>query len=79
MARFFFKSHSFLSKILHNDSDDDLEIITRVLEEEGSTSHRGGTQRRRHIVRNRLQGHERLVLDYFTESPIYPSRLFFSV
>ncbi|XP_062177144.1 uncharacterized protein LOC133882057 [Alnus glutinosa] len=76
MARFFFKSRSFLPKILHDDSDDDLEIIARALEEEGLTSHRGGTKRRRHIVRNRLQGHERLVLDYFAESPIYPPRLF---
>jgi hypothetical protein len=76
MACFFFKSRSFIPEILHDDSDDDLEIITRMLEEEGSTSHCGGTQSRRHIMGNRLQGHERLMLDYFAESPIYPPRLF---
>ncbi|KAF8402555.1 hypothetical protein HHK36_010641 [Tetracentron sinense] len=61
--------------MLHDDSDDDLEIITGAMEE-GSTSHHGGTQCRRSIMRNQLQGHERLMLDYFVESPVYPPRLF---
>jgi hypothetical protein len=34
MARFFFKSRSFLPKILREDSDDDLEIIMGAMEEE---------------------------------------------
>jgi hypothetical protein len=46
------------------------------MEEEGSTSHRGGTQCRRNIMRNQLQGQERLMLDYFAESLIYPPKLF---
>lgn len=41
MALFFFKSHYFLPKILHDDSDDNLEIIMGAIEKEGSTSHCG--------------------------------------
>ncbi|KAF8364697.1 hypothetical protein HHK36_033377 [Tetracentron sinense] len=61
--------------MLRDDFDDDLEIITGAMEG-GSTSHCGGTQRRRSIMRNRLQAHKRLMLDYFVESPVYPPRLF---
>jgi hypothetical protein len=75
MARFFFQSPSFLPKMLRDDSDDDLEIITGGMEE-GSTSHRNGTHCRRSIRRDRLQGCERLRLDYFAASPVYPDRLF---
>jgi hypothetical protein len=75
MARFFFKSRSFLPKILRDDFDDDLEIITSGMEE-GLTSHRSGTHCRRSIRRDRLQRCERLRLDYFTASPVHPDRLF---
>ena len=75
MARFFFQSPSFLPKMLRDDSDDDLEIITSGMEER-STSHRSGTHRRRSIRRDRLQGCERLRLDNFAVSPVYPDRLF---
>ena len=75
MARFFFQSPSFLPKMLRDDSDDDLEIVTGGMEE-GSTLHRNGTHCRRSIRRDRLQGCERLRLDYFAASPVYPDRLF---
>ena len=61
---------SLLRKLLLDDSDDD-EIIKRVLM--GSTSQR---KRRRFIRRNHLAGNERLFLDYFAESPVYPPNLF---
>jgi hypothetical protein len=75
MTRFFFQSPSFLLKMLCNDSDDDLKIITGGMEE-GSTSHHSGTHCRRSIRRDRLQGCEKLRLDYFAASPMYPDRLF---
>jgi maltodextrin utilization protein YvdJ len=32
-------------------------------------------QRRRFIQRNCLKGHQRLFLDYFAESPVYPKKV----
>ncbi|XP_023895290.2 uncharacterized protein LOC112007213 isoform X1 [Quercus suber] len=61
---------SLFRKLLLDDSDED-EIIKRVFM--GSTSQR---KRRRFIRRNHLAGNERLYLDYFAESPVYPSNLF---
>jgi hypothetical protein len=61
--------------MLRNDSDDDLEIITGRMEE-GSTSHCSGTHCHRSIRRDWLQGCERLRLDYFAASPVYPDSLF---
>jgi hypothetical protein len=72
---FFFQSPYFIPKMFRDDSDDDLEIITGGMEE-GSTSHRNGTHYRRSIRRDRLQGCERLMLDYFAASPVYLDRLF---
>ena len=59
-----------------SDSDDELEIVTVVKMEEESRSFRGSIQHRVFIRRNTLQGHQRLFLDYFAGSPIYPPNLF---
>jgi hypothetical protein len=67
-------AHSRFGKLLFNDSDDD-EMIIKYLMEEGSSSQCNIVQRR-YIERDRLQGHERLFLDYFAESPVYTPNLF---
>ncbi|XP_028059584.1 uncharacterized protein LOC114263284 [Camellia sinensis] len=59
-----------------SDSDDELEIVTVLKMEEESRSRRGSIQRRLFIRRNTLEGHQRLFLDYFAESPIYPPNVF---
>jgi hypothetical protein len=67
-------AHSLFHKMLHDDfnSDEEFVIIAKIAMGEGSTPCR----RRREINRDRLQGHESLFLDYFAESPTYPSKLF---
>ncbi|XP_028065079.1 uncharacterized protein LOC114268157 [Camellia sinensis] len=59
-----------------SDSDDELEIVTVLKMEEESRSRRRSIQRRLFIRRNTLEGHQRLFLDYFAESPIYPPNVF---
>jgi hypothetical protein len=67
-------AHSRFCKLLLNDSNDD-EMIIKYLMEEGSSSQCNVVQRR-YNERDRLQGHGRLFLDYFAESPVYTSNLF---
>ncbi|CAL5370078.1 unnamed protein product [Camellia sinensis] len=66
-----------------SESDDDLEMLKAVTMDEelldseiGSSSHRGSVRSRKVIHRDLIQGHERLFLDYFVESPVYPPELF---
>ncbi|XP_028110415.1 uncharacterized protein LOC114308915 [Camellia sinensis] len=59
-----------------SDSDDELEIVAVLKMEEESRSRRGSMQRRLFIRRNTLEGHQRLFLDYFAESPTYPPNVF---
>ncbi|XP_028102978.1 uncharacterized protein LOC114302180 [Camellia sinensis] len=67
------RRNSVYNMILNeSDSDDELEIVIVAKMEEESRSR----QRRVFIRRNTLQGHQRLFLDYFTESPIYPPNVF---
>ncbi|XP_028106044.1 uncharacterized protein LOC114305092 [Camellia sinensis] len=77
-----------LYDMLVNDSDlsesnDDLEMLKAVTMDEelldseiGSSSRRGFVRGRKVIHRDHIQGHERLFLDYFAESPVYPPELF---
>ena len=67
-------AHSRFCKLLLNDSNDD-EMIIKYLMEEGSSSQCNVVERR-YNQRDRLQGHGRLFLDYFVESPIYTPNLF---
>ena len=67
-------AHSSFSNMLLNNSDDD-EIIIKYLMKEGSSS-QCDTVQRRYIERDHLQGHERLFLDYFAKSPVYPPNIF---
>jgi hypothetical protein len=64
-----------------SSSNNELDIILafsveeeRLRNERGSTSHLGSVQRRRFIQRNSLEGHQRLFLDYFAKSPVYPPK-----
>ncbi|XP_028056446.1 uncharacterized protein LOC114260503 [Camellia sinensis] len=66
-----------------SESDDDLEMLKVVTMDEelldneiGSSSRRGSVRGRKVIHRDHIQGHERLFLDYFAKSPIYPLELF---
>ena len=61
---------SLFRKLLFDDSDED-EIMNRRLK--SSILQR---KHRRYIRRNHLAGNERLYLDYFAESPIYPPNLY---
>ena len=61
---------SLFKQLLFDDLDED-EIMRRVLK--GSTVR---CKRHRYIERDRLAGHKRLYLDYFADTPIYPSNLF---
>ena len=61
---------SLFHKLLFDDSDED-EIIKEVVMD--STSQH---QHRRYIRCNHLASHERLHLDFFANSPIYPEKLF---
>ena len=62
-------NHYLFRKFLFDDSDED-EIIEELLMET--------SQPKRHhsIRRNHLAGHERLFLDYFAPTPVYPPVLF---
>ncbi|KAF3959467.1 hypothetical protein CMV_015724 [Castanea mollissima] len=62
-------NRSLLHKLLLDDSDED-EIIEELVMETSQP------KRRRSIRRNHLAGHERLFLDYFAPTPIYPPALF---
>ncbi|XP_028108108.1 uncharacterized protein LOC114306976 [Camellia sinensis] len=66
-----------------SESDDDLEMLKAITmdkelldSEIGSSSRRGSVRGRKVIHRDHIQGHERLFLDYFVESPVYPPELF---
>ena len=76
--------HPVMKMILHDsDSDDKLEMVTtcaiemnKLNSEESSGVRCGSIQGHSVILRNRVQGHERLYRDYFAEPPIYPLNLF---
>ena len=63
-------NHFLFRKFLLDDSDED-EIIEELVMEASQPK-----RRRRSIQRNHLVGHERLFLDYFAPTPIYPPALF---
>ncbi|XP_050278223.1 uncharacterized protein LOC126719741 [Quercus robur] len=63
-------NHYLFRKFLLDDSDED-EIIEELAMEASQPK-----RRRRSIQRNHLVGHERLFLDYFAHTPIYPPALF---
>ncbi|XP_030970177.1 uncharacterized protein LOC115990490 [Quercus lobata] len=63
-------NHFLFRKFLLDDSDEDEIIEELVMEASQPKRHR------RSIQRNHLVGHERLFLDYFAPTPIYPSALF---
>uniref|UniRef100_A0A7N2QZ59 No apical meristem-associated C-terminal domain-containing protein n=1 Tax=Quercus lobata TaxID=97700 RepID=A0A7N2QZ59_QUELO len=63
-------NHFVIRKFLLDDSDED-EIIEELVMEASQPK-----RRRRSIKRNHLVGHERLFLDYFAPTPIYPPTLF---
>ena len=62
-------NHYLFRKFLLDDSDED-EIIEELLMETSQP------KRRCSIRRNHLAGRERLFLDYFAHTPIYPLVLF---
>ena len=62
-------NHYLFRKFLLDDSDED-EIIEELLMESSQP------KRRHSIRRNHLAGHERLFLNYFAPTPIYPPVLF---
>ena len=64
-------NHYLFRKFLLDDSDED-EIIEELVMETSQP------KRHRYIRRNHLAGHERLFLDYFAPTPIYPPALFHS-
>ena len=58
-----------------SSSDGELEEIIICLQEQldcEESSQSRGKKRRTHIQRNSLEGHQRLVNDYFIESSVYP-------
>ncbi|XP_030931209.1 uncharacterized protein LOC115957123 [Quercus lobata] len=63
-------NHFVIRKFLLDDSDED-EIIEELVMEASQPK-----RRRRSIQRNHLVGHERLFLDYFALTPVYPPTLF---
>jgi hypothetical protein len=74
-----------VKKILLEDSnsDNELELFIAIVlarkhfnREGGSISCCGYVPRRTFIYRDSLQGHQRLFLNYFADSPIYPSKVF---
>ena len=62
-------NHYLVRKFIFDDSDED-EIIEELVMETSQP------KRRRSIRRNHLAGHERLFLDYFAPTPVYPHTLF---
>ncbi|XP_028082222.1 uncharacterized protein LOC114283561 [Camellia sinensis] len=73
-----------MKMILNNfDSDDELQLITiatmeeeRLNRERCSRRRSGSIEGHAIIYHNRVQGHERLYRDYFSETAIYPTHLF---
>lgn len=63
-----------------SDSDDDLDMLLEEYEHEESESqnrrYRGSVPGRRVINRNRVEGHNRLYQDYFSENPTYSKEYF---
>ncbi|XP_075645799.1 uncharacterized protein LOC142616952 [Castanea sativa] len=62
-------------------NDDELELTLAIAIEElnnegASTSRHRLVQPRKFILRNPLQGHDRLFHDYFAETPVYPPTVF---
>ncbi|XP_062162007.1 uncharacterized protein LOC133869045 [Alnus glutinosa] len=65
-----------LNKKERNDNNDDI-VVGYFKRKGGSSSRRGGSvPGRMFIDRNSLQGHLRLFLDYFADSPVYPPKIF---
>ncbi|XP_075651383.1 uncharacterized protein LOC142621892 [Castanea sativa] len=62
---------SLFRKLLLDDTDEDEDEIIKELVMETSQP-----KRHRYIRRNHLASHEKLFLDYFTPTPIYPPTLF---
>ena len=62
-------TRSLFHKLFFDDSDED-EIIEELVIETSQP------KQRRSIWSNHLVGHERLFLDYFAPTPIYPPALF---
>jgi hypothetical protein len=63
--------------LIESDSDEELEIIAKlVMEEERSTLHSPSKLRRTFIMRDRLQAGKDLFRDYFAERPLYPHKYF---
>jgi len=66
------------------DSENELKLLSAVVLERrylkrkgGSSSRlRGSIPRRMFIDRDSLQGHQRLFLDYFVYSQVYPPKIF---
>ena len=61
---------SLFRKLLFDDSDEDEKIKEVVMDSTSKRKHRC------YIRRNHLAGNERLYLDYFADSPVYPKKLF---
>ncbi|EHS62875.1 uncharacterized protein PGTG_21248 [Puccinia graminis f. sp. tritici CRL 75-36-700-3] len=63
------------------DDDDDIlsslqTTLSLILKTKEKKKRGGSTPGRREINRNRLEGHQRLYEDYFSEDAIYPDYLF---
>ncbi|XP_076915753.1 uncharacterized protein LOC143575212 [Bidens hawaiensis] len=67
---FFCKLLTYLS----SENESDVELNEDI--DGQSSSYCDNRQRRKFIQRDRIQGHERLLLDYFVEDPVYPSNIF---
>ncbi|XP_040998153.1 uncharacterized protein LOC121244196 [Juglans microcarpa x Juglans regia] len=68
---------TFFRKLLaYLSFEDELDVVLNDESDGQSSSHRTNRQRRKFIRRNHIQGHERLLRDYFAENPVYPSNLF---
>jgi len=67
-----------------SDSENKLELLSAIVlarryfkRKGGSSSRRGGSvPGRMFIDHDSLQGHQRLFLDYFADSPVYPPKIF---
>jgi hypothetical protein len=66
------------------DSENELELLSAIVlarryfkRKGGSSSRRGGSVPGRIFIdRDSLQGHQRLFLAYFADSPVYPPKYF---
>ncbi|GAB2268294.1 hypothetical protein Dimus_038704 [Dionaea muscipula] len=68
-ARMFFNDSNF-------DEDEMFLIMVVMKEEQQSNARHGSIPERRFIDRGPIEGHNKLINDYFGESPVYPPRLF---